>query len=130
MYLLDVNIISYALTGKPTAVRRRMSRIPLDELAVSAITEAELRYGLAKQPRARVAPAVEEFLRRTLILAWDSAAAAAYGDLRAQLEERGEPLGAMDLLVAAHALSANRILVTHDQGFSRIKNLEVEDWTR
>jgi len=129
-YLLDANIISYAITGKPTSVRRRMARIDVAHLAMSVITEAELRYGLAKQPTVGVAPAIQDFLKRTSILAWDSAAAGAYGNLRAQLEARGELLGAMDLMLAAHALSADRILVTHDKGFSRIKKLKVEDWTR
>jgi tRNA(fMet)-specific endonuclease VapC len=130
-YLLDTNIISYAIKGQHPAVDRRLKRAARDHLAVSAITEGELRYGLSRRPEARrLRHLTEEFLTRTTILAWDSAAAQAYGDLRTHLEAKGETAAGFDLLIAAHALSSGLILVTHDQVFSRIKKLRVEDWTR
>jgi tRNA(fMet)-specific endonuclease VapC len=130
-YLLDTNFISYAIRGKFPAIERHLKRVAIQHLAVSAITEGELRYGLARRPEAtRLRRLVEEFLLRTTILAWDSGAAHAYGELRAQLEAAGKSMGSLDLLIAAHAMSTGLILITRDHSFPRIKNLRVEDWTR
>ena len=130
-YLLDTNIASYAIKKRYPAVDQHLERIGEAQVAISAITEGELRFGLARQKEAhRLKAVTEEFLARVEILAWDSAAAGAYGDLRAQLEARGEPVDALDLLIAAHAISAELILVTHDHVFARVKHLRIEDWTR
>ncbi len=72
---------------------------------------------------------VEEFLIRVAILPWDSDAARQYENLRARLESAGQPMGNLDLMVGAHALSLGAILVTNDRAFTRIKKLKVEDWT-
>ncbi len=130
-YLLDTNTVSYILKGNPPRVRQHLARIPMEAVSVSVVTEAELRFGLARRPDAKnLRVAVEEFLLRVDILPWDSSAAGHYGDIRAEIEAAGAPMGNMDLMIAAQALSAGATLVTSDRSFHRIKRLKIEDWTR
>ena len=130
-YLLDTNIASYAIKGNVPHVREKLLRIPMSEVGVSVVTEAELRFGIARKPgAARLRLAVEEFLLRVEILPWDSAAAKHYAELRRALEDSGTPIANFDLMIAAHALATSTVLVTHDRVFHRVKQLKVEDWTR
>jgi tRNA(fMet)-specific endonuclease VapC len=130
-YLLDTNIASYIIKGNIPAVRRRLVRVPMAQVAISAVTEGELRYGVARRVGAtRLETVVEEFLLRVTILPWDSEAARHYGQLRASLEREGTPIGSLDLMIAAHGLAAGLILVTNDQVFRRIKGLKIQDWTK
>ena len=130
-YLLDTNIASYAIKGNVPHVRERLVRMPMPEVGISVITEAELRFGLAKKPgAARLGVAVEEFLLRVEILSWDSDAAKSYASLRSDMERAGEPMGNLDMMIAAHALAAQTVLVTHDRVFHRVKQLKIEDWTK
>jgi len=130
-YLLDTNIASFVIKGNVPHVRERLVKVPMSEVGISVITEAELRFGIAKKPAAaQLAVAVEEFLVRLEILPWDSAAAKAYAELRADLERAGEPMGNLDMMIAAHALAAETVLVTHDRVFHRVKQLKFEDWTK
>jgi tRNA(fMet)-specific endonuclease VapC len=129
-YLLDTNIASHILRAKSPDVQRHLARVPMAALHVSAVTEGELRYGLARVPGATMLrKLVEEFLLRVTILAWDSQAATEYGDLRAALERAETPIGGLDMMIAAHALAAGCVLVTNDGVFRSIKGLKVEDWT-
>ena len=92
--------------------------------------EAELRFGLAKRPEAKkLHLAVKELLLRVDVLPWDSANTARYEKLRAALELQGKTLAPLDLLIAAHALSLNAILVTNDSAFKQVAGLAIEDWT-
>ena len=110
-------------------MHERLAAVPMARVCVSVITEAELRFGLARRPGAtRLASDVEDFLLRVDILPWNSAAAESYGRLRATLEAVGRPLAALDTLIAAHALAEDAILVTHDGAFARVPGLNVEDW--
>ena len=127
-YLLDTNTASYAIKGKSAAVDRRLLKFP--QVAISAVTEGELRYGVAKLPNAtRLNPLVQDFCVRVTILPWDSEAAREYGHLRATLEREGLQMGSLDMMIGAHALALGFTLVTHDNAFKRIKRLKVEDWT-
>ena len=129
-YLLDTNVVSYFLDNRPPAVRLHMNLVGLDATAISVITEAELRYGLANKPGAvSQCTAVERFLDNAAILAWDSAAARTYGMLRAEEKRKGRPLATEDLMIAAHALSLGLTLVTNDAVFSFVDGLKTEDWT-
>jgi tRNA(fMet)-specific endonuclease VapC len=131
VFLLDTNISSYVIKGNFPRVRERLLRVPIREIGVSVITEAELRFGVARVPNAeKLALAVEEFLLRVEVLAWDSTAARRYARLRAALEESSEPVGNLDLMIAAQALAVEATLVTNDRVFRRIKGLRIEDWTR
>jgi tRNA(fMet)-specific endonuclease VapC len=100
------------------------------EVGISVITEAELRFGVARMPEAaRLRIVVEEFLVRVEILAWDSNAAKRYAELRSALESSGSPMANLDMMIAAQALAAGATLVTHDRVFHRVKQLKIEDWT-
>ncbi|KXW58025.1 type II toxin-antitoxin system VapC family toxin [Ferrovum myxofaciens] len=128
-YMLDTNTVSHLLKAHPT-VARRMVEVPMASLSISAITEGELLFGLAKRPEAkRLHTAVREFLRRVDVLPWDNAISERYGTVRADMEKQGNILAPLDLLIAAHALSKGAILVTNDQAFGQVANLLLEDWT-
>lgn len=130
-YLLDTNIASYAIKGNVPHVRERLLKIPISEVGISVITEAELRFGVArKSASAHLKLAVEEFLVRVEILPWDSEAARHYADLRSDMEDAGTPIGNLDMMIAAQALAVGAILVTHDRVFRRVKQLKIEDWTK
>ncbi|ACI52118.1 PilT protein domain protein [Gluconacetobacter diazotrophicus PA1 5] len=127
--MLDTNTVSHILKGHPRALER-LSQIPMASVCISVITEAELRFGIAKRPEAtRLHRVVNEFLQRVDVQPWESSTADSYGNLRAALEASGKIVGSLDLLIAAHALDLNSILVTNDAGFSKIAQLETEDWT-
>jgi len=130
-FLLDTNTASYVIKGNYPRVRERLLNVAMADVAISAVTEAELRFGVARRPEAhRLALAVEEFLLRLDVLPWGSEAAQHYADLRATLEREGEPMGNLDMMIAAHAVAAEAVLVTHDRVFRRVKELKVEDWTK
>lgn len=124
-YLLDTNTVSYIIKGSSPAARARLEALDNQHLAcISAITEAELRYGLAKRPAAhKLHAAVEAFLLKLHILPWSSDEAAAYGLLRAQLEAAGTTLSQMDMLIAAQALAQNAVMVTNDKAFLQVAAL-------
>lgn len=129
-YLLDTNTVSYFLRNQPSAVRAHIDREGLAAACISSVTEGELRYGLARKPSALKAKiAVEAFLANCTVLPWDSAAAYAYGLVRAAQEKKGKPLSAEDLMLAAHALSRGLTLVTSDHVFGFVDGLRTEDWT-
>ena len=130
-YMLDTNTASYIIKGNIPAVRRRIVAVPVAQLVISAVTEGELRYGVARRADATRLPAiVHEFLLRVTSLPWDSEAAKQYGLIRAALESEGQPIGNLDMMIGAHALALGAILVTSDKVFSRISKLKVEDWTK
>jgi tRNA(fMet)-specific endonuclease VapC len=131
LYLLDTNVASCIIKGNSPAVDRRLVRIPLAQLAISSVTEGELRFGAARLPHAaRLHALIQDFFLLVTILPWDSNAARQYGQLRAALEHEGQPMGNLDCMIGAHALAVGAILVTNDQAFGRIKRLKVEDWTK
>jgi tRNA(fMet)-specific endonuclease VapC len=128
-YMLDTNTVSHLLREHP-AVARHVVAVPMASLCISAITEGELLFGLAKRPNAkRLQVAVREFLRRLDALPWESTTAECYGLVRAAMARRGKVLAPLDLLIAAHALSVGAVLVTNDRAFSQVSDLHVEDWT-
>ncbi|MBZ5571229.1 MAG: type II toxin-antitoxin system VapC family toxin [Acidobacteriia bacterium] len=129
-FLLDTNTASYIIKGNVPNVREHLLKVPMAEVAISVVTEAELRFGAARKPEAKqLGIAVEEFLLRVESLPWDSEAAKHCANLRAGLETEGEPMGNLDMMIAAQALAKQLVLVTHDQVFRRVKRLRIEDWT-
>ena len=130
-YLLDTNTCSYIIKGTVPKIRQRLMLVPMAEVGISVITEAELRFGVARLPSApRLQRAVEEFLIRLEIVPWESNVAKQYALMRADLENRGAPMGNLDLMIAAHALVSGTTLVTSDRVFRRVKGLKLEDWAR
>ncbi|MHB8214665.1 MAG: PIN domain-containing protein [Candidatus Sulfotelmatobacter sp.] len=130
-YLLHTNTVSFIIRGNIPRVRERLLKVPIAEVAISVITEAELRFGVARLPQAsKLGTVVEEFLRRLEIIPWDSLAARHYARVQAALEERGEPMGNLDLMIASQALAVDAIVVTNDRVFRSVKGLTIEDWTK
>jgi tRNA(fMet)-specific endonuclease VapC len=129
--LLDTNIASCIVKGNSPAVDRHLVKVTMAELAISAVTEGELRFGAARLPHAtKLHTLLEDFFLRVAVVPWDSGAAQEYGRLRATLEREGQPMGNLDAMIAAHALALGVVLVTNDHAFSRIKKLKVVDWTK
>ena len=131
-YMLDTNMVSYIVTGKSPAARAKMAKLRGDNLVcVSVITEAEIKYGLAKRsPSIKVRNSLEGFLASVEILPWGRDQADAYGLIRAKLEVAGKTLESMDLMIAAHAVSLDAVLVTSDKVFRQVNDLSASvDWT-
>ena len=129
-YLLDTNTVSH-LIRQHAAVALRVVAAPMASLCISAITEGELLYGLARRPDAtRLRAVVQQFLLRVDVLPWDRAAAKRYGTLRALIESKGQTLAPLDMQIAAHAQSAGAVLVTSDRAFKQITGLLLEDWSK
>lgn len=121
LLMLDTNAASAVIKGRAPELTALLERRPF---CVSVITEAELRYGLARRPASTaLATIVDRFLCAVDVRAWSSVAASRYGILRARLEAVGKPLGALDLLIAAHALAEGCELVTADRAFSQVPEL-------
>ncbi len=131
LFLLDTNTAGYIVSGRSASARSHL-RATLAEgrVAISTITEAEIRFGLELKPGAgRLRAAVDQLFTRIEVRPWDSAAALAYGRLRAGLKSAGTPLSAMDLMIAAHALALGATLVSHDGAFRHVKGfVTVVDW--
>lgn len=130
--MLDTNIASHIIKGDIPLVLARLAAVPMGRVTVSAVTEAELRYGVAKRGHPRgLALRVQEFLVRVDVLPWTQTVARTYGDLRASCEASGVTLAPMDMMIAAHAKETGAILVTRDRAFGLVQNgLKLEDWTK
>jgi len=128
--MLDTNICIYIIKQKPKSVLQRFAAFPVGELGISVITLAELEYGASKSREpARNRDALEQFVSPLEMAAFDRQATIAYGQTRAVLEKKGRPIGSMDLLIAAHALSLSVRLVTNNvEEFKRVPGLRVENW--
>ena len=131
LYLLDTNIASAVLRGTPN-VDARITQLDPAQLCISAITRAELRYGLALRPGAvKLAQLVDAFLNTFTTVPWDASAADHHGRLCAYLRARGTPIGDFDEMIAAHALSLGATLVTDNvQHFRRVDQLRIDNWFR
>jgi len=130
IYMLDTDICIYIIKRKPLRVLERLESIQPDQLSMSAITFAELMNGAKKSQRVEANVSRLNALGEILeICSFDQQAAVAYGDVRSSLEKRGEVIGPHDLLIAAHALSLDRTLVTNNEReFKRIEGLKVDNW--
>jgi tRNA(fMet)-specific endonuclease VapC len=128
-YLLDTNIISDVIRNPDGPAARRIEQVGSKALFTSIIVAAELRYGCAKKGSPKLLARVEGILETIPVLPLDIPADAEYGDIRAELEAAGQPIGMNDLLIAAHANALGLTLVTDNaREFSRIRGLNVENW--
>ena len=132
LYLLDTNICAYIINRRPLQVRERLAHYRANEVGVSSLTIAELRYGADKSSRpAQNHENLAVFLLSLSSYSFGVDAALAYGKLRATLERQGAPIGPLGTLIAAHALSLGATLVTNNtREFERVPELRLEDWTR
>lgn len=131
-YMLDTNICIYLIKKKPHSVIRRLKKTKISDVCISSITLSELEYGVEKsEKRNQNKTALAEFITPIEVFPYDDLASAHYGQLRAFLEKKGQPLGSLDMLMSAHALSRNLILVTNNvREFKRVPNLKIENWVR
>ncbi len=129
-YMLDTNICIYIIKQKPENVINRFRQFPISIVAISSITLSELEYGVMKSSKKDQNQfALSQFVAPLEILPYGDDAAPYYGNLRAFLEKQGTPIGSLDMLIAAHALSVNCALVTNNEKeFSRIPDLRIENW--
>jgi tRNA(fMet)-specific endonuclease VapC len=129
--LLDTNICIYIIKQQPAAALQRFLEFEVGDIGISSITLSELRYGVAKSShREKNAKALDEFIIPLEVVSFDEQAAYVYGNIRASLEKAGTPIGSMDMLIAAHAVSLGIPLVTNNiREFTRISDLTVLDWT-
>ncbi|HEX5755088.1 MAG TPA: type II toxin-antitoxin system VapC family toxin [Arenimonas sp.] len=126
---LDTNICSYILRRHPAAMLQRFSTLATGQLWLSSIVAAELRYGAAKLGSTRLAAAVEHWLSGFDVRPWPLDATHQYARIRHELERIGQPIGGMDLMIAAHALAEDTVLVTANaREFQRVPGLAVEVW--
>jgi tRNA(fMet)-specific endonuclease VapC len=127
--LLDTNICIHIINARPAAVLERFRQYRMGEIGVCSVVAAELAYGVIKSGSSRNRQALEMFLAPLIILSFDEAAIWAYGELRAELERRGTPIGSLDTMIAAHALSEKAPLVTNNtREFARVPGLRLENW--
>lgn len=129
--MLDTNICIYIIKRKPEKVLRKFEFCNYGDICISSITLGELEFGVCKsQSPERNGLALKIFLEGIVVAPFDIKAAMEYGDIRANLERKGTPIGANDMLIAAHARSLKLILVTNNlKEFSRVENLVLENWT-
>ena len=120
------------MNKRPIGIIHKFKQFDVGEIGVSTITVSELQFGVAKSKNRRLnAQRVEEFLSPLEILPYDEIATTIYGDIRLELEKSGEPIGPLDLLVAAQALSRDLVLITiNEKEFKRVHNLKVENWVK
>jgi tRNA(fMet)-specific endonuclease VapC len=130
MYILDTNICIYIIKQKPIYVFERFRSISLGEIGISSITLSELNYGVMKSALPEKNKlALAQFLVPLEILPFNEDAATAYGRIRADLENKGTPIGPLDTLIAAHALSLDQTLVTNNKKeFTSVTSLKIENW--
>lgn len=128
-YLLDTNIVSALVRDPLGPVMRRIARVGEDKVCTSIIVACELRFGAAKKASLRLTEQLEQVLSALPVLALEADADRCYGALRAELERGGTPIGANDMLIAAHALALGLSLVTDNVNeFRRVKGLAVRNW--
>lgn len=130
MFLLDTDICSYIIRERPLSVLEKFQKVPVGDLSISVITQAELFYGVARSQSKKVnRQVVEDFTSRLVVRSWDGAAAEQYGLLRASLEAKGKNIGNMDMMIAAHALSLKATVVTNNlRHFNLVPKLKVINW--
>ena len=128
LFMLDTDTVSFALRGVGQVAARLAGR-KRSELCLSAVTLAELRFGASKRSSRKIHRAIDGFLSGVEVLAFDEAAAERFGIIAAVLASEGAPIGQLDTMIAAHALSASATLVTNNsRHFSKVSGLRIENW--
>lgn len=129
--ILDTNTCIYLIRRRSPEVLRRFEQFEVGEVSVSVITLSELRYGAEKSARPEQnREALGRFLLPLEVSSYGVEATISYGRIRASLEKQGTPIGPLDTLIAAHAVSLGTILVTNNtREFQRVPGLQIEDWT-
>lgn len=132
LYMLDTDTSSYIIKNRPESVRQRLAQVLSEQVCMSVITYAELLYGVERSSSKQINhDIVLNFARHLQVQPWEESAAAIYAKLRAELESIGQPIGSMDMQIAAHALSLQATLVTNNtRHFQRVSGLSFENWVK
>lgn len=126
LFMLDTNALSAVMKGRSSGLDQRLSKA---RFCISVVTEAEIRFGLARRPqKAEFSAMADKMLSRIDIRPWTSATARRYGPLRAELTALGKPLAPLDLMIAAHALAEGATLITTDPAFAQVPGLILQDY--
>jgi len=130
LYMLDTNMCSYIIRDNPRGIYEKLKEIEAEHaIALSSIVVSELFYGARKKDSPKLRKVVAEFVEHFMIYDYDKISATHYADVRSKLEKKGQIIGANDLLIAAHALSKDAILVTNNsKEFVRVEGLVLENW--
>jgi len=129
IYMLDTDTVCFFMKDNPKNIRLRVAKHDKDKFCISAITLAELLFGLKRNYSKQLDFWLHVIIDKFEVIAFDDTSASIYGEIRTSLEKSGEPLDNMDILIAATALKAGAVLVSHNiKHFKKIKDLEVEDW--
>jgi tRNA(fMet)-specific endonuclease VapC len=130
-YLLDTNAISHLVKYPAGSTAKHIAKLKADELGTSIIVSAELKFGYVKRSSKRLEQLIEGTLASLDVAPWEHPADRIYADLRTHLETNGQPISQNDMLIAAHALALNAVLITgNEREFSRVPGLKVENWLR
>ncbi len=131
-FMLDTNTCIELIRNRDERVLRRMKRRSTDEICVSSVTLSELEYGVAKSTNPeKNRLALAEFMTPLTVAPYDDAVAPVYGRIRAELEQAGTPIGSLDTMIAAHALSLGLAVVTgNEREFRRVPGLKVQNWAK
>lgn len=129
-YMLDTDICSYILKERPLSVLARFRKLKMEQLCISVVTYAELIYGVEHSSSKKINRAIiDDFIKHLSVIEWNKNAAEHYGIIRTDLKKKGTLIGAMDMMIAAHARSRKSILVTNNQNhFRRVKSLNIDNW--
>ncbi len=130
-YMLDTNVVSYIMQGRDAELLAHLTKVPVGQAVMSSVTLAELEYGLHRKGQPiRLRNALTQVLLRMDVLPWDEDVATCYGELCATLETQGISLSDFDMMIAAHAVAANAILVSRDKAFTQVPALllQLEIW--
>ena len=132
LYLLDTSICIAALRDPKSPLARRLGKLMVGEAAISSIVLAELELGISlSSKKSENRAALQAFLHYVPVLDWPANAAAIYGEVRVEMQKAGNEIGAMDLLIATHALSLKAIVITdNEKDFRRVRKLKVENWLK
>jgi len=133
LFMLDTDTCIFLMRGESPALAAKVQSVPLQQQVMSAVTFAELTYGVqasAAAKRKQNQSVLDSLVLHLAVLDWPQDAAKHYAEIRADLKKRGAQLGAADLMIAAHARAMGAIVVTNNvKDFQRVKGLEVENWT-
>ncbi len=129
-YFLDTNICIYIIKKSPESIIKKFKSLRMGAIGISTITLAELRFGVANSlHKQKNQAALDEFISPIETVPFDDLAANHYGEIRSELQKKGIPIGPLDMMIAAHAMSLNVTLVTNNtKEFNRIAQLKVENW--
>jgi len=130
LYMLDTNMCSYIIRDNPKGIYETLKKVEAKHtVGLSSIVVSELFYGARKKESPKLRKVVELFVENFMIYDYDKVSASYYADVRSKLEKKGQIIGSHDLLISAHALSKNAVLVTNNtKEFERVDGLVLENW--